>query len=130
MFPFSSVQSLSCVRLFVTLCTAACQASLSINNSWNSLKLMSIQLVMPFNRFIPHHPLLLPPPICPSIRDFSNDSILYIRWPKYWSFSFNISLSSEYSGLMSFKIDWLDLLAVPGTLKSCLQHHSSKASII
>ena len=126
-----SVQfSCSVVSDSVPPLTAAYQASLSITNSWSLLKLMSIQLVRPSNHLILCRPLLLPPSIFPSIRDFSNDSILYIRWPKYWSFSFNISLSSEYSGLMSFKIDWLDLLAVPGTLKSCLQHHSSKASII
>ena len=130
MFPFSSVQSLSCVRLFVTLCTAACQASLSINNSWNSLKLMSIQLVMPFNHLILCRPLLLPPSNFPSIRIFSSESVLCIRWPKYWSFSFSINPSNEYSGLISFTMDWLDLLAVQGTLKSLLQHHSSKASIL
>ena len=130
MFPFSSVQSLSCVRLFVTLCTAACQASLSINNSWNSLKLMSIQLVMPFNHLILCRPLLLPPSNFPSIRIFSSESVLCIRWPKYWSFSFSINPSNEYSGLISFTMDWLDLLAVQGTLKSLLQYHTSKASIL
>ena len=121
---FSSVQSLSCVQLFETPRTAALQASLSIINSWSLLKLRSIQLVMPSNHFILCHPLLLPPPIFPSIRVFSNDSVLHIRWQKYWSFSFNISLSNEYSGLISFRMDWLDLLAVQGTLKSCFLHHS------
>ena len=112
----------------VTLCTSACQASLSITNSWSLLKLMSIELVMPSNRLILCHPLLLLPSIFPSIRVFSNESVLHIRWPKYWSFSFSISPSHEYSGLISFRMDWLDLLAVQGTLKSLLQHHSSKAS--
>ena len=110
--------------------TAACQASLSITNSHNVLKLMSITLVMPSNHLILCHPLLLLPSIFPSIRVFSNESVLRIRWPEYWSFSFNISPSKEYSGLISFRIDWLDLLAVQGTLKSLLQHHSSKASIL
>ena len=127
---FSSVQSLSRVRLFVTPWTAACQASLSITNSQSLLKLMSIESVMPSNHLIFCHPLLLPPSIFPSIRVFSNESVLlHIRWPKYWSFSFSISPSNEYSGLISFRMDWLDLLAVQGTLKSLLQHHSSKASI-
>ena len=126
--PFSSVQSLSRVRLFVTPWTAACQASLSITNSWSLLKLMSIELVMPSNHLILCHPLL-PPSSFPSIRVFSNESVLCIMWPKYWSFSFNISPSSEYSGLISFRMDWLDLLAVQVTLKSLLQHHNSKASI-
>ena len=125
-----SVQSLSRVRLFVTLWTAARQASLSITNSWSLLKLMSIESVMPSNHLILCRPLLLPPSIFPSIRVFSNESVLHIRWPKYWSFSFNISPSNEYSGLFSFRMDWLDLLAVQGTLKSLLQHHSSKASIL
>ena len=125
----SSVQSLSHVWLFVTPWTAACQASLSITNSWSSLKLMAIELVMPSNHLILCHPLLLPPSIFSSIRVFSNESVLPIRWPKYWSFSFNISPSNEYSGLVSFRMDWLDLLAVQGTLKSLLQHHSSKASV-
>ena len=125
-----SVQSLSCVRLFATPWTTACQASLSITNSWSLLKLMSIQSVMPSNHLILCHPLLLLLSIFPNIRVFSNDSVLHIRWPKYWSFSFSISPSNEYSGLISFRIDWLDLLVVQGTLKSLLQHHSSKASIL
>ena len=127
---FSSVQSLSCVRLFATPWTAARQASLSITNSRSLLKLMSIESVMPSNHLILCHPLLLLPSIFPSIRVFSNESALHIRWPNYWNFSFNISPSNEYSGLISFRIDWLDLLAVQGTLKSLPQHHSSKASIL
>ena len=127
---FSSVQSLSRVWLFVTPWTAAHQASLSITNSWSLLKLMSVELVMPSNHLILCRPLLLLPSIFPSIRVFSNESALPIRWPKYWSFSFNISPSNEYSGLISFRMDWLDLLAVQGTLKSLIQHHSSKASIL
>ena len=127
---FSSVQSLSRVRLFATPWTAARQASLSIANSWSLPKLMSIELVMPSSHLILCCPLLLLPSIFPSIRVFSNESVLYIRWPKYWSFTFSISPSNEYSGLISFKMDWLDLLAVQGTLKSLLQHHSSKASIL
>ena len=126
---FSSVQSLSRVRLFATPWTATHQASLSITNSWSLLKLMSIESVMPSNHLILCHPLLLPPSIFPSIRVFSNESVLHIRWPKYWSFRFSISPSSEYSGLISYRMDWLDLLAVQRTLKSLLQHHSSKASI-
>ena len=110
--------------------TAACQASLSITNSWNLLKLMSIKLVMPSNHLILCHPLLLPPSIFPSIRVFSNELVLCIRWLKYWSFSFSISPSNEYSGLISFRMDWLDLLAVQGTLKCLLQYHISKASIL
>ena len=110
--------------------TAACQASLSITNSQSLLKLMSIELVMPSNRLILCRPLLLLPSISPTIRVFSTKSVLRIRWPKYWSFSFNISPSNEYSGLISFRMDWLDLLAVQGTLKNLLQHHSSKASIL
>ena len=110
--------------------TAARQASLSITNSWNLLKLMSIESVMPSNHLILCHPLLLPPSIFPSIRIFSSGSVLHIRWPEYWSFSFSISPSNEYSGLISFRMDWLGLLAVRGTLKSLLQHHSSKASIL
>ena len=106
------------------------QASLSITNSQSLCKLMSIESVMPSNHLVLRHPLLLPPSIFSSIRIFSNDSSLHIRWPKYWSFSFSISPSSEYSGLISFRMDWLDLLAVQGTLKSLLQHHSSKASIL
>ena len=126
----SSIQSLSHVRLFVTPWTAARQTSLSITNSWSLLKLMSIELVMPSDLVVLCHPLLLPPSIFPSIRVFSNESVFPIRWPKYWSFSFNISPYSEYSGLISFRMDWLDLLAVQGTLKGLLQHHSSKASIL
>ena len=124
----SSVQSLSCVQLFATPWSTACQASLS--NSWSLLKHMSIELVMPSNHLILCCPLVLLPSIFPSIRVFSNESVLRIRWPKYWSFSFNISPSHEYSGLISFRIDWLDLLAVQGILKSFFQHHSSKASIL
>ena len=122
----SSVQLLSHVRLFATLWTAARQASLS-TNSRSLLKLMSIALVMPSNNFILCRPLLLPPSIFPSIRVFSKESLLCIRWLKYWSFSFSISPSNEYSGLISFRTDWFDLLAVQKTLKSFLQHHSSKA---
>ena len=118
---FSSVQKLR---------STACQASLSITDSWSLFKLMSIELVMPYNHLILCHPLLLPPSIFPSIRVFSNKSILRIRWPKYRSFSFNIRPSNEYSGLISFRMDCLDLLAVQGTLKSLLQHHNSKASIL
>ena len=125
----SWVQSLSHVLLCVTPWTAACQASLSITNSQSSLKLTSIESVMPSSHLILCHPLLLPPSISPSIRVFS-ESILWIRWAKYWSFSFSISPSNEYSVLISFRMDWLDLLAVKGTLKSLLQHHSSKASIL
>ena len=110
--------------------TVAPQASLSITNSWSLLKLMSIESVVPSNHLILCHPLLLPPSIFPSIRVFSNESALFIRWPKYWSFSFNISPCNEHPGLISFRMDWLDLLAVQGTLKSLLQHHSSKASIL
>ena len=117
---FISVQSLSCVRLFVTPWTAAHQASLSITNSWSLPKLMSIESVMPSNHFILCHPLLFPPSIPPSIRIFSNESALCIRWAKYWTFSFNISPSNEYSGLISFRMGSLDLLAVKGTLKSLL----------
>ena len=127
---FSSVQSLSRVRLFVTPWTAACQASLSITNSRSLLKLTSIESVMPSNHLILCHPLLLPPSIFPRIRVLSNESVLRIRWPKYWSFSFSISPSNEYSALISSRMDWLDLLAVQGTLKSLLQHHGSKASIL
>ena len=127
---FSSVQSLSHVRLFVTPWTAARQASLSITNSWSLLKFMSIESVMPSNHLILCRPLLLLPSIFPSIRVFSSDSVLHIRWPKYWSFSFSISPSYEYSGLISFRMDWLDLLAVQGTLKSLFQDHSSKAPIL
>ena len=126
---FSSVQLLSCVRLFVTPWTAAHQASMSITNSWSLLNLMSIESVMPSNHLILCRPLLLSPSIFPSIRVFSNESVLSIKWPKDWSFSFSISPSNEYSGLISFRMDWLDLLAGQGILKSLLQHHSSKASI-
>ena len=114
----------------MTSWTAACQASLSITNSWSLLKLMSIELVMPSNHLILCHPLLLLTSIFSSIRVFSIESALHIRWPKYWSFSFSISPSNEYSGLISFRIDWLDLLAVQGALKSLLQHYSSKTSIL
>ena len=127
---FSSVQfSCSVVSDSATPWTAACQASLSITNSQSLLRLMSIELVMPSNHLILCCPLLFLPSIFPSIRVFSDESVLCIRWPKYWSFSFNISPSNDYSGLISFRMDWLDLLAVQGTLKSLLQHHSSKASI-
>ena len=126
---FSSVQSLSCVWLFVTPWTAALQASLSIANCQSLLRLMSIESVMPSNHLILCLPLLLPS-VFPSIRVFSNESVPHIRWPNYWSFSFSISPSNEYSGLISFRMDWLDLLAVQGALKSFLQHHSSKASIL
>ena len=129
-YQFSSVQSFSHVRLFVTPWTAAHQASLSITNSHSLLKLMSIESVMPSKHLILCGPLLLLPSIFPSIRVFFNDSVICVKWPKYWSFSFSISPSNEYSGLISFRIDWLDLLAVHGTLKSLLQHHSSKASIV
>ena len=121
---------LSCVRLFATPWTAAHQASLSITNSWSLLKVISIEPVMPSNHLILCYPLLLSPSIFPSIRVFSKESVLHIRWPKCWSFSFNISSSNEYSGLISFRMDMLDLLAVQGTLKSLLQRHSSKASIL
>ena len=118
------------VRLCATPQTATCQPSLSFTNSWSLLKLMSIELVMLSNHFILCCLLLFLPSICPSIRVFSNESVLPIRWPNYWSFSFSISPSNEYSGFISFRMDWLDLLAVQGTLKSLLQHHSSKASIL
>ena len=124
------VQSLSRVQLFATLWTAACQAFLSFTISRSLLKLMLMELTMPSNHLILCRPLLLLPSIFPSIRVSSNESALSIRWPKYWSFSFSISLSNEYSGLISFRIDWFDFLAVQGTLKSLLQHHSSKASIL
>ena len=125
----SSVQSLSHVRLFAILWIAARQASLSITNSRSLCKLMSIELVMPSNHLILCHPLLLPPSVFPSIRVFSNESTLHIRWSKYWSFSINISPSNDYSRLISLRIDWFDF-AIQGTLKSFLQHHSSKASIL
>ena len=126
----SSVQSLSYVGLFVTPWTAAHQASLSIPNTQSLLKLMSIELLMPSNHLTLCHPLLLLPSVFPSISVFSNESVLRIRWPKYWSFSFSIRPPKEHSGLISLRIDWLDLLAVQGTLKSLLQHHTSKASIL
>ena len=124
------LQSLRSGQLFATTWTAERQVFLSITNSWSLLKLMCIKSVMPSNHLILCHPLLLLPSIFPSNRVFSKESILRIRWPKYWSFSFSISTSTEYSGLISFRMDWLDLLAVQGTLKSFLQHHSSKASIL
>ena len=127
---FSSVQSLSRVRLFATPWIAARQASLSITNSRSSLKLTSIESVIPSSHLILCHPLLLLPPIPPSIRIFSNESTLCMRWPKYWSFSFSIIPSKEHPGLISFRMDWLDLPAVQGTLRSLLQDHSSKASIL
>ena len=127
---FSSVQLLSHGRLFATPWIAACQASLSITNFRNLLKLMSMESVMPSNHLILCRPLLFPPSIFPSIRVFSNESVLHIQWPKYWSFNFSVSPSNECSGLISFRMDWLDLLAVQGTLKSFLQHCSSKASIL
>ena len=126
----SSVQSLSRARIFATPWTATQQASLSITNAWRLLKLTSIESVMPSNHLTLCRPLLLPPSVFPSIGVFFSESALHIRWPKYWSFSFSISPSNEYPGLISFRISWLDLLAVQGTLKSLLQHHSSKASIL
>ena len=129
-YTLSSVQSLSRVRLFATPWIAALQASLSITNSRSSLKLMSIESAMPSSHLILCRPLFLLPPIPPSIRVFSNESALRMRWLKYWSFSFSIIPSKEHPGLISFRMDWLDLLAVQGTLKSLLQHHSSKASIL
>ena len=126
----SSVQSLSRVWLFAAPWTAACRVSLSITNSQSLLKPMSIESEMPSSHLIFSRPLLLPPSIFPTIRVFSNESVLHIRWPKYWHFSFSISPSNEYSGLISFRMNWLDILAVQGTLKSFLQHHSSKASIL
>ena len=129
-FAFSSVQSLSHVRLFATPWIAACQASLSITNSQSSLKLTSIESVMPSSHLILCCPLLLLPPIPPTNRVFSNESVHCIRLPKYWSFSFSISPSNEHAGLISFRMYWLDPLVVQGTLKSLLQHHSSKASIL
>ena len=129
-YQFSSVNLLSRVWLFVTPWTTACQTSLSITNSWSPPKLMSSVSVMPSNHLILCHPLLLLPSIFPSIRVFSNESALHIRWPEYWSFSFKISLSNEHRAPISSRMDWLDLLAVQGTLKSLLQHHSSKASIL
>ena len=127
---FSSVQSLSHVQLFATPWKAAHQASLSTTNSWTRFKFMSIDSVMPSNHLILFRPLLLLPSIFPSIRVFSNESALHIRWQKYWSFSFSIIPSSEHPGLISFRMDWLDLLAVQGTLKSLLWHHSLKASVL
>ena len=125
-----AVQALSRVRLFATPWTAARQASLSITNSWSLPKLMSIESVMLSNHLILCRPLLLLPSIFPSIRVFSNELVLHIRWPKYWSFSFSISPSNEYSGLISFRMDWLDLFAIQGTLKSLLQHQGSKVSFL
>ena len=122
------VQSLSHIRLLATPRTASCQASLSITKFWSLLKFMSVESVTPSSLLILHHPLLLLPSIFSNIMVFSSESVLYIRWPNYWSFSFSISHSNEYSGLISFRIDWLKLLAIQGTLKSLLQHHSSKAS--
>ena len=130
LFYWCSVQLLSHVWLFATPWTAACQASLSITNSQSLLKLMSIELVMPSNHLILCCPLLLPPSIFPSIRVFSNELVLHIRWPEYWSFSYSVSPSNEYSRLIFFRIDWLYHLAVQGTLKSLHQHHSSKASVL
>ena len=127
---FVVVQLLSCVQLFATPWTAAHQASLSFTNSWSLLKLMSIESVMPSNHLVPCCPLLLLPSICLGIRVFSNESVLRIRWPKFWSFSFSISPSNEYSRLISFRIDWFDLLVVQGILKSLLQCHSLKASVL
>ena len=127
---FSSVQSLSRVRLFATPWIAARQASLSITNSRSLLRLTSIELVMPSSHLILCHPLFLLSPIPPSIRVFSNKSTLCMKWPQYWSFIFSIIPSKEHPGLISFRMDWLDILAVQGTLKSLLQHHSSKASIV
>ena len=129
-YHFSSVQSLSSVQLFATPWISARQASLSITTSRSSLRLRSIESVMPSSHLILCHPLLLLPPIPPSIRVFSDESALRMRWPKYWSFSFSIIPSKEYPGLISFRMDWLDLLAVQGTLKSLPQHHSSEASIL
>ena len=129
-FQFSSVQSLSRVRLFATPRITARQASLSITSSWRSPKLMCVESVMPSSHLILCPPLPLLSPIAPSIRVFSNESTLHMRWPKYWSFSLRFSPSNEQPGLISFRIDWLDLLAVQGTLKSLLQHHSSKAPIL
>ena len=126
----SSVQLLSRVQLFPTPWIAACQASLFITVSWSSLRLTTIEPVMPSSHLILGHPLFLLPPIPPSIRVFSNESTVYMRWPKYWAFSFSISPSNENPGLISFRLDWLDPLAVQGTLKSLLQHHRSKASIL
>ena len=128
-FQFSSVQSPSHVWLFATPWAAAHQASLSITSSRSLFKLMSIESVMPSNHLSLCRPLLLLPSIFPSFRVFSNESVLRLKWPKYWNFSFSISPSNEYSGLISFRMDWLDLLAVQGSLKSLLQHHSSKASV-
>ena len=130
LFQISSVQLLSRVQLFVTPCITALQASLSITNSWSSLKLTSIKSVMPSSHLILCRPLLLLPPIPPSFRVFSNESTLCMRWPKYWSFSFSIIPFKEIPGLISFRMGWLDLLAVQQTLKSLLQHHSSKTSIL
>ena len=126
----SSPQSLSCVQLFAMPWSTALQASLSVTNNWSLPKLKSIESLMPSNHLILCRPLLLLPPVLPSIRVFSSESTILIRWPKYWSFSFSISPFNEHPGLISFRMDWLDLLAVQGTLKSLLQHHNSKASIL
>ena len=126
----SSVESLGCVQIFATPWPAVCQASQSITNFWSLVKLMSIESVMPSNHLILCCPLLLLPSIFPNIRVFSNESALHISWPKYWSFIFSISPSNEHPGLISFRMDWLDLLVVQGTLKSLLQHHSSKTSFL
>ena len=130
MMVYAVSQSLSCIQVFATPWTAAYQASLPFSVSWSLLKLMSIESVMPSNHLILCQSLFLLPSILPSIRIFSNESVLRFRWPKYWSFSFSISPSNEYSELISFRMGWLDLLAVQGTLKSLVQHHSLKASII
>ena len=130
LFQFSSVHLLSCVRLFVTPWTVACQSSLSTTNSRSLPKIMFIESMMPSNHLILCHPLLLWPSMFPSIRVFANESALLIRWPKDWCFSFNISPSNEHPGRISFRMDWLDFLAVQGTFKSLLQHHSSKVSVL
>ena len=130
MMVYAVSQSLSCIQVFATPWTAAYQASLPFSVSWSLLKPISVELMMPSNHLILCRPLLLLPPILPSMRVFFSESALHIRWPKYWSFSFSISPSDEHPGLISFRMGWLDLLAVQGTLKSLLQHHSSKASIL
>ena len=130
LFIVTVVQSLNCVPLFATSWTAEGQVFLSFTISWSLLKLMSIESVVPSTRLILCHPIVLLPSVFPSIRVFSNESAHYIRWPKYWSFTFSISPSSEYSGLISFRIDWFDLLAIQGTLESLFQHHNSRAPIL
>ena len=130
LFVVTVVQSLNCVPLFATSWTAEGQVFLSFTISWSLLKLMSIESVVPSTRLILCHPIVLLPSVFPSIRVFSNESAHYIRWPKYWSFTFSISPSSEYSGLISFRIDWFDLLAIQGTLESLFQHHNSRAPIL